>query len=206
MSLVRVVSGLPVRADAPATQSVIPAQTRRSTATLGGALFVGAQLVAVLAMVGALLALRQNAKTWIPEDARIDDYIGGTVALTTLLAAAASWWPATALRRDDRRYLGIGMAFTVLFGLAALNVLVWGIADLNVGAADGAYGSIVLGLLGTFAVVMAIGVAVGTVGLVRTVGGLTGARQGELAVAVAVQWTALAALALVVWYIVWIYV
>ena len=205
MSLVRTVSGLPVRNEATSAATV-PASTRRSTAALGGALLVGVEVVVVLAVVGALLALRKGAPTWMPEEARLDDYIGGTFALTTLLAAAAAWWPAIALQRDDRRYLGIGMAFTVLFGLASLNVLAWGIADLGVGAADGTYGSIVLTLLGVLVAVLAIGVGVAVVGLLRTVGGLAGAHQGEVAVLVAVQWTALAVLALVVWYVVWIYV
>ncbi len=204
MTMVQLVSGLPARPES-ADAAVQPARTRRSTAALAGALFVGAQVVMVLAVVGALIALRQRAAVWPAEGAHLDDYIGGTFALTAGLAALASWWPVAALRRDDRRYIGIGMAFTLLFGLAALNVLAWGVAGLAVGA-DTTYGSIVLALLGLFIAMLAVGVVVSAVSLVRTVAGLVGARRGELALLVALEWTVLAVLAAVVWYVVWIYV
>jgi heme/copper-type cytochrome/quinol oxidase subunit 3 len=123
--------------------------------------------VGVLALVGGLvaayLALKAAPGTFIPKDAKFDNYTATTLTITALMAMVTVEWGGYGIRKGFRGQALFGYGITTLLGVAFLNALYYLIPQLPFEASSSAYASIVtamlvvafgIGLVGLFAVVL----------------------------------------------------
>lgn len=152
-------------------------------------LLVGASTAMVfLALFAAYMNMRALYAEWPLDHAALDNYLGVMLAGTGLLSVLFSEWGVYSIRRGNRRQALTGVAFTVVLGLAFLNLLWYLVRELGFGVADSPYATLVYAFLAAAAVNAAIGVAFLGIAWARTLGRQVPANDPELVRAAAWYW------------------
>jgi len=145
------VATAPRAASAPATVTATAYEERggRPSATVvGTGLAVVADAMVFGGLLAAYLGLRASSFDWPPKGVSHGTYLPGVITLTVLMGVASVQWAAHALRRGDRRNCLIGLAMTMVFGLAIANGEWYGFGRSGFSISKHAYGTMHDALIG----------------------------------------------------------
>lgn len=143
------------------------------------------------ALIAAYVTLADQAAVWPPRGFHLDNYVGTMLSLTAIMSAITVEWASWSLKREDQAQAVWGLALTLGFGLAFLNLL-WYLGR-KVGfspgsASTGPYAVIFFAMIVAAAFVAVLGIVAVLMALLRTLGRqMTGARH-EMVRAVAWYW------------------
>jgi cytochrome c oxidase subunit 3 len=143
------------------------------------------------ALISAYVALDHAAAVWPPDGVQLDNYIGTMLSLTALMSAVTVEWASSAVKRDDQAQGVWGLALTLGFGLAFLNLLWFLGRKVGFGPGSvkvGPYAVIFFALLAAAGVVALIGLFAVLMALMRTLGGQMTPGRHEMVRAVAWYW------------------
>ena len=186
-------------ADAP------PAEPTRPRVLLAGtALASGAAAMAILALIGVYLELRDQVvsagDTWLPEGANIQ-LTPGTMGLVTLIMSAdTAAWAVWALRRHDRNHALLALAVTELLGVAFIVGTVFNWQQLGLGIGDSTQALLIYTITGAHVAMIGAGLLFMLVMGFRAVGGQLTGRAAEGLSAAVVYWYVTIAVYAVIWY------
>jgi heme/copper-type cytochrome/quinol oxidase subunit 3 len=138
--------------------------------TLGVLLTGCAIAAAVGAWLAAYLNVRALAATWPPKDVELDNYLGVMLFVTLLLSSATAEWAPYAIKRGNRRHTLWGLAVTIGFGLAFINLAWYAGSQFGFGPADHAFGTLAWAGLAVVTVNAGLGVGFLVAALARTIG------------------------------------
>jgi heme/copper-type cytochrome/quinol oxidase subunit 3 len=74
-------------------------------------------------LIGAYTALKQHTSQWPPPAVHLDNYVGTMLTLTAIMSALTVEWAVYSAKRSDTALTIWGLAMTLGFGLAFLNLL-----------------------------------------------------------------------------------
>lgn len=135
-------------------------------------------------LFAAYLQMRHASAEWPPIE--IDNYLGGTMAVTLGLSAVTVEWFAWGVRTGNRRQAMWAGVMTLGFGLAFLNLLWYALAQAGFGPADSTFGALFFTLSIAAGITAAIGFVFVLAALLRAAGHL--ARPGDDDVVRAAAW------------------
>ena len=147
-----------------------------------------AELMTVGALVAAYLNVRALADRWPPKGVSVDNYLGTTLFITLVLSIITAEWAVYSLRRDNRRQSLIGLAITMLLGVAFVNLLWYVGTQFHFGPADSTYAVLAYAMLTVVGVIAVIGLGFLLVALARTIGGQATPREPGVVRAAAWHW------------------
>jgi cytochrome c oxidase subunit 3 len=147
------------------------ARSRPSHVLNLGTFLLGASGAMVFAaLLAGYLQLQAESTSWPPGKAHLDNYLGVMLFLTSVLSAVTAEWAPYSIKRGNQRQTLWGLALTLGFGLAFLNLLWYLSTQLGVGVADSAYATLVYAAILATAAQVVIGLVYVLVALVRTGG------------------------------------
>jgi cytochrome c oxidase subunit 3 len=176
-------------------------------------LFVGTT-VACLAgsmLVGGMLAVwllqRQRAidgvdRRWIPEGVVIPEVASNVMLISYFTLCVFAQWAVYAARRSDRVHTGLALGVVTIVGLCIVNAQAYVYAQIDLAAAEGAYGPMFYAITGTMLALTIVGLVFTAVAAFRYLGGRTSDR--EVVSAHALFWYFLAAAYSAVWFVVYV--
>ena len=176
---------------APTTMLALPSGDRHrpvhalSIATLMAGI---AELSLVGALVAAYLNVRGLLSPWPPKGVDLDNYLGTTLFITTVLSVVTAEWAVFALKRDNRRQALSATGVTIGLGVAFVNLLWYTGTQFHFGPADSSYAVLAYALLIAVGVIAVLGMAFLLVALVRTAGGQVTPRDPSVLRAAAWHW------------------
>ena len=152
-------------------------------------LLVGAATAMVfVALFASYMNLRALHPEWPVGHSSLDNYLGVTLSLTGILAVLFVEWGVYAMRRGNRRQALAGVSFTIVVGVAFLNLLWYLVRELGFGVSDNAYTTLVYAFLAAAALNAAIGIGFLGVALARALGRQVPAHDPELIRGAAWYW------------------
>jgi len=186
---------------APTWYGLPPAQEaqRRRLVIIGTALALATVTALFGGLLGSYFAVRQSAGEWPPQGVEIPNVPLALATATLLMSSVTAQWAVWSIRHDDRRHMYSGIAVTVIFGLAYVNVLTFTWTQVHA-SIDSDYGLVMyattIGHL-LFAVVAMVALVV--VGF-RALGGQFSPRNTAMVQAAAMLWHGVVGMWLIVWY------
>ncbi len=141
-------------------------------------------------------------KDWVPKDVDIPMVPVNVLLFTLVMACLMGQYAAYAAKRGDRSNATLGLAVTLLMGLAGLNAqaYIWG--QTKLGIADGPFETMFYAVTGTFFVLVIVGLVFSLVALFRQLGGRTG--DHEVVASHALFWYILTGIFIAVWFVVYV--
>lgn len=178
-----------------------PAVNRLGSVVVGGSLAVLAEFLLVACLIGAHVVAQQKTSSFIPEGAKLDDYVGGMIAMTGVLIGLTGMWVLHSLRAADGKYAGLslGLLSGLSVGLAAL--CWWSMSSVGVGA-DSTFGGLFFTVMSATALIGLITVFLSGACLFAVIEGETVSMRETIWVC-AVQAMVVAVICVGVWYSVW---
>lgn len=166
---------------------------------LGAVAFGAAGIALVGALAAAYLGLRAGAEPWLPEEFKVDGFLGVMLTLTAIMSMPFAIWAVVADGKGLRRQASAALALAAFVGFCLLNGIWYLGTTLEFGAASSAYATVnyaLLGAIGAF-----VGAAlVGLIGALAKVGGRqTGPQFSGVVKAAAWLWMTSQAGWIIVW-------
>ncbi len=111
-------------------------------------------------------------------------------------------WAVWASKRDDRANTVFALGSSAFVALLIVNAQAFVYSQIDIGVADGAYGSMFFAITGTFMALMIAGLLFSAIAAFRYLGGRT--RDREILVAHAIFWYAMTAVYTALWFLVYV--
>ena len=181
-----------------------PQREGRGVLTLGVLLGAAAGLMVLGGLVAAYLGVRSNSPEWGGADARLDNYLGVTLAITLVLVSVAAEWANYATARGERRQTLAALLLDLGLGLAFLNLLWYTGSRLGFGPATSPYGTAVWALFAVVAAIATGGLVLTAATLARVLGGQVTRGEAEPLRATAWYWHLLTLAWVIVFFVVYV--
>lgn len=120
----------------------------RSPNVLGVLLFVVADAMALAALLALYFGIKNGSSRWPPSGVSVGTYIPTVITITAVLSFFSAQWGYFSVRRNDPRNAAVGMALTVIFGLAIANLEWQAFVRAGFSVDDHAYGTLYFLLIG----------------------------------------------------------
>lgn len=170
----------------------------------GATMFAG--MLAIWLRFRAAAPLREGERglisDWLPESVKIPEVPTNVMLITFGVACVMAQWAVYAARRGDRTHTTLAIAVTALMGFAALNSQAFVYTQMDIGLADGAYGTMFYAITGTFTALTIAGITMSVVSVLRYLGGRVAER--DIIAAHALVWYFLAAAYAALWFVVFV--
>jgi len=166
--------------------------------------------VAIFMLTGGMLGVwaleRREAidagGSWLPSGVVIPEVPSNVMLIAFLGILSFAHWAQWSANRDDRPHTIFALAATAFVGVLVLNAQFYIYSQMDLGVADGRYGSMFYAVTGAFCTLMIVGVVFTLVALFRYLGGRTNER--EILAAHTVIWYALGLVYSAIWFVVYV--
>jgi heme/copper-type cytochrome/quinol oxidase subunit 3 len=172
-----------------ATQLALPSGERRAdpSLTVYGVLALGVATVMMMGgLFGAWMILRQGTSPWPPKGFEVQNYFGTTLSVTALMSGLVGWWGLYGVLKGERRQAIAGFSLAIFLQAAQINLITYVLRSSGLSPKKNAFSAMYFAVHIAVAAVIACGIAVSVVALVRVVGGQI--TKLEPAVAWAAAW------------------
>jgi hypothetical protein len=142
-----------------------------STAVYGIVALGIASAVAVGALFGAWLTLRSGTRVWPPKGVVPLNYFGTTLSVTGVIVIFAAWWGLFGIVKGERRQAVLGFGLTLFMQAAMVNLMTYVIRYSGLSPRTNAYSVMYYAISVTVIAILACGIGVSLVALLRTLGG-----------------------------------
>jgi heme/copper-type cytochrome/quinol oxidase subunit 3 len=188
-----------------APQLALPSGERRSdpSITVYVVVALGASLLVLIGgLASAYLALRAGTHGWVPTGFVPQEYYDNTLLVTSIGSVVAGWWAVYGVVKGERRQAVTALAIAVLMDAAFLNLLTYMVRQSHLSPRQDAYAVVWYALVVAVGAAVATGIGVAVVALARVAGGLVTTADPTLAWCAAWYGTFVAAMWLVMYYLV----
>ena len=166
--------------------------------------------IAMVMLTGGMLAVwavqrrsvLDSGESWLPSSVTIPEVPTNVMLIAFPALCSFAQWAVWAAKRDDRANTVFALGSTAFVALLIVNAQAFVYTQMDVGVADGAYGSMFYAITGPFLALMVAGLLFTTVTAFRYLGGRTGDR--ELLTAHAIFWYAMLAVFTAIWFLVYV--
>ncbi len=166
--------------------------------------------IAVVMLTGGMLAVwavKRSAAIeagtdWLPGSVNIPEVPTNVMLIAFPALCSFAQWAVWAAKRNDRANTVFALGTTAFVALLIINAQAFVWSQVDVGVADGAYGSMFFAITGTFVALMIAGLLFTAVTAFRYLAGRT--RDREILTAHAIFWYAMTAVYAAIWYLVYV--
>ncbi len=183
-----------------------PAPAPRNQMIVGASLAAIAMAMLTGGMLGVWALKRRQAidldGTWLPSSVTIPEVPTNVMLIAFAGVCSFAQWAVWSAKRNDRANTVFALASTAVVAFLVLNAQFFVYSQIDLGVADGAYGSMFFAITGTFCALMIAGIVFTIVAAFRFLAGRT--EQREILAAHAIFWYAMAAVYSAIWFVVYV--
>lgn len=183
-----------------------PAPAPRNQMVAGATIASVAMFMLVGGMLGVWALERREAidaeGSWLPSGVTIPEVPSNVMLIAFLGILSFAHWAQWSANRDDRPHTIFALGATAFVAVLVLNAQFYIYNQMELGVADGRYGSMFYAVTGAFCALMIAGILFTLVALFRYLGGRTNER--EILVAHTVIWYALGVVYSAIWFVVYV--
>ncbi|MGI9644045.1 MAG: cytochrome c oxidase subunit 3 [Ilumatobacteraceae bacterium] len=182
-----------------------PAPAPRNQLLVG----TGLGVLAMVMMVGGMIAVWALQRTrsidltgsWVPEGVVIPEVASNVMLLAFVGVCVFAQWAQWSGARGDRAHTAFAFGALALVALMIINAQAFIYHEMGLGIGDGTYAVMFYAITGVFVALMVVGLAFTAVVAFRSLGGRV---DGELLVAHAIFWYAVAVVYAGIWLAVYV--
>ncbi|MEM1333518.1 MAG: cytochrome c oxidase subunit 3 [Actinomycetota bacterium] len=183
-----------------------PAPAPRNQMIVGTTIAV----IAMAMLTGGMLAMwaleRREAINadgrWLPSSVTIPEVPSNIMLIAFAGICSFAQWAVWSTTRGDKPHTVFALGSTAFVAVLVLNAQFYIYSQIDLGVAEGRYGSMFFAITGMFVAIMIAGVVFSLVAMFRFLAGRTDER--ELLVAHAVFWYAMSAVYAAIWFVVYV--
>jgi len=171
------------------SQLALPSGERRAdpSLTVYGILALAVATVMVMgAIFGGWMIIKQGTSPWPPKGFSVQQYFGTTLSVTAVMSGLVGWWGLYGVLKGERRQAIAGFSLAVFLQAAQINLITYVLRSSGLSPKHNPYSAMFFAVHIATAAVIACGVAVSVVALLRVLAGQV--TKAEPAVAWAAAW------------------
>jgi len=166
--------------------------------------------IAMMMLTGGMLAVwavKRSAvieagENWLPGSVTIPEVPTNVMLIAFPALCSFAQWAVWAAKRNDRANTVFALGTTAFVALLIINAQAFVWSQMDIGVADGEYGSMFFAITGMFAALMIAGVLFTAVTAFRYLAGRT--REREILTAHAIFWYTMTVVYTAIWYLVYV--